>query len=105
MLIGGGYKCENKACEMTVHRWIGHHGVEDCWAEALLTQCPHMRFRKGSYTFGDLSKAIKNDFESTIEEQVVKGIVQEQRKLGKTDQVCREGVGGARELESLWRRG
>jgi hypothetical protein len=41
---------------MTVHRWIGHHGVENCRADALLTKCPDHRVRKGNYNFGDLSK-------------------------------------------------
>lgn len=52
---GGGYKCSNAGCSMTVHRWIGHGEHENCRAEALLTHCPDNRVKKGSYKFGDLS--------------------------------------------------
>ena len=91
---------------MRTHRWLGHNGVENCRAEAMLQPCGecnnsrnnareeseggntnplNLINKKAAYKFGDLTRAIVKDGQSIVKEIVVKEIVKEQKDLGKFD--------------------
>jgi hypothetical protein len=61
--------------------------VENCKATALQSSCPNNSYVRGSYKFGDFSKAVGNAVTSAVEQTVVIKAVEKQRSLGKLERL------------------